>query len=187
MKKEDTNLKLSVIVSETATPKQRKLADWLTTALAELDVEAHLEQEAPDEDNAPKEYREQSVPDEGKPKTPLPEKEEFSSNKDGSFLPDDESWEDSDPWPPEPDEDRESIKERTRGFLTGLFTAWLVTGAGVLTLRLARSCLHWLAELTDIPFDVLVGLCFLAALALFLRRKTRQFALKIASWFDFDF
>lgn len=185
MKPNETKSEVTVILAKNATEKQHQLADWLVNALADLDVEVHLEQDAPDGEDSPEEHHEQSVPDQGKPKTPLPDQEEPSSQQD-LLSSADEDWAD-DLFPLEPDEDRESAKERTRGFLIGLFTAWLVTGAGVLLFRLARTALDRLAQLTDIPFDVLVGLCMLSALALFLRRKTRQFVARIADWFDFDF
>lgn len=167
MKTNNAKSAVTVIVTENATKEQRDLADWLVSELAR--IAAETDEEDP-------------VPDEGKPKTPLPEEEEPSSDQEPPSSIDDEDF-----WPTEPDEERECVKERTHGFLTGLVTAWLVTGAGVLILRLARTALRWLAELADIPFDVLVGLMILTALALLLRRKMRQFVIKIANWFDFDF
>lgn len=191
MKNAEQNLKLSVIVAENATPKQRELADWLTDALAALDVEAHLETKTANQEASCEEHHEQNVADEGKPKTPLPGKEEPSSPEEPHMTceesPDQEDGDDDWPLDPVLSDEREIAKERTRGFLIGLFTAWLVTGAGVLLLRLTRSALRWLAGLTDIPFDVLAGLGMLAVLALLFKRKTRVLATRLIDWFDFDF
>ncbi len=190
MKNAEQNLKLSVIVAENANPKQRELADWLVTALADLDVEAHLGTKKANEEASCEERHEQGVEDEGAPKTPLPDKEEPSSSKgpaaayEGTF--DEDDWDDCF-LDPELSVEREVAKERTRGFLTGLFTAWLVTGTGVLLLHLIRSGLRWLSGLTDIPFDVLIGLGMLAVLALFFMKETRQLAARLIDWFDFDF
>ena len=194
MKTEGKNQNISVIVSENATPKQRRLADWLVSALAELDVEAEVVQDPVIEAASAKEQGEQNVADEGKPRTPLPDREKTSSceeseephmtHKESAAQEDGE-----DDWlvDLEPSDEREVAREHTKGFLIGVFTAWLVAGAGALLLRLTRSGLRWLAGLTDIPFDALVGLVLLTVLALFFKRKTQRLTDRLIDWFDFDF
>ena len=77
---QDKKKRISVVVSDQATAKEKELAEWL---VCEMEFAAdELENE-------------QSVEEEGKPKTPLPE-EEVSSCEDpfeGEFFPDFESKE----------------------------------------------------------------------------------------------
>lgn len=192
MKHAEQNLKISIIVAENAIPTRRELADWLADALTARDVEIHLEAKPANREAAGEEHREQSVADEGKPKTPLPDQEEPPSPEEPPVTceesPDREDGDDD--WPPvnpELSDKYEIAKERARGFLIGMCTAWPLAGVGILLLRLTRAGLRWLAGLTGIPVDVLVGLGMLAVLALILRRKTGKLTRCLVNWFDFGF
>ena len=192
MKNAEQNLKISIIVAENAIPTRRELADWLADALTARDVEIHLEGKPADREGTGEEHCEYSTADEGKPKTPLPDKEELSSPEEPPVTheesPDQEDGDDD--WPPvdpELSEKYEIAKERTRGFLVGMYTAWPLTGVGILLLRLTRYGLRWLAGLTGLTVDVLVGLGMLAVLALILRRKTGKLTRCLVNWFNFDF
>lgn len=192
MKHAEQNLKISIIVAQNAISTRRELADWLADALTAQDVEIHLEAKPANQVDTCEEHGEQSTADEGKPKTPLPDKEESSAPKEPPVTheesPDQEDGDDD--WPPMDPEQAakyEIAKERTRGFLIGMYTAWPLTGVGILLLRLTRAGLRWLAGLTGISVDVLVGLGMLAVLALLLKRKTRKLTSHLINWFNFDF
>lgn len=192
MKNAEQNLKISIIVAENAIPTRRELADWLADALTARDVEIHLEAKPANREDADEEHCEQSTADEGKPKTPLPDKEEPSSPEEPPVTheesPDQEAGDDDwQPMDPEMSAKYEIAKERTRGFLIGMYTAWPLTGVGILLLRLTRFGLRWLAGLTGISVDVLIGLGMLVVLALILRRKTGKLTGHLVNWFNFDF
>lgn len=156
---QDKKKRISVVVSDQATAKEKELAEWL---VCEMEFAAdELENE-------------QSVEDEGKPKTPLPE-EEVSSCEDpfeGEFFPDFESK-----------EERAGEETRMRIFFTGLVTGWFVIGFGILLALAGRKVFGWLAETLAIPPDALIGLGLTFLLAMLFRRKIKQAAARLTHWF----
>jgi len=174
MKREDKLMNLLTLMTEAA-EEQRQLIDRLGSTLTGLNEEEPPRSES---GSTPAPSSEDEIPS-------SPTEDAPRATAAGPPMDAEEETED-DPFPLEPDESPQSLKARTYGFLTGLFTAWLVTGSGMFLFRLSRTVLRCLSNLTDLPFDVLVGLLLLSVLALLLGRRARQLANRLIDWFTHD-
>ena len=174
MKREDKLMHLLALMTEAA-EEQRQLIDRLGSTLTDLNEEEPPRSES---GSTPAPSSEEEIP-------ASPTEDAPRATAAGPPMDDADETED-DSFPLEPEESPQSLRARTHGFLAGLFTAWLITGSGMLLFRLARTVLRCLSNLTDLPFDVLVGLLLLSILALLLGRRTRQLASRLIDWFTHD-